>query len=573
MQRVFAALKRHRYFIVLALFVVAVFILPQFFMQLPRGHDLYYHMYRLDSLANELKTGNFNVRIYSTMFDGYGYASPMFYGDWLMVPAAILICMGMPVVTAYTVFILMCACLTAASMYFSAKYMFGSSRAGFVSAFAYVFSTYFFVDMFWRHAVGEMQSFIFLPIVMAGIYSIVIKDAKYWYLLGLGMCGMLISHLLTSVVTVVFLLLFCLVNLPKLVKKPKKLLYIAASVLLFFMASASFIFPMLEQMSSTMFVCTDGTSATTYGTLAHRSMPDILSLFNPINNQMEYSPYIPDGIGVAFLLPLVYRVMFAKDYKGKPTYIFLALAALALFATSFMFPWDALQEICGIIQFPWRLMIFVSLFVALFVGSVAPKNDGSLYCGVLIMLSMCAFTMSMAPKYSTYMKYAMNGTKVPYDYEYNIGVGEYLPSGLNYRTLTSLAQGGDRYFVSHPIESVEISRTNNILTAEFDGNYAQENWIDLPLVNYKGYAAYIEHDGVKEKAEISYGNYNLVRVSLPSGAVSGKITVLYEGTAVQAVSYCITVLTLLSFCGYMIYLLYRRAKFRPKPEVPLESAE
>lgn len=563
MDKAVTLLKKYKYALLLSLFIVLVFVLPQFFMQLPRGHDIYYHMYRLDSLASELKNGNFNVRIYSTMFDGYGYASPMFYGDWFMVPAALLICMGMPAVNAYAAFLLMCVFLTATSMYFSAKYMFGSRRAAFTASFTYVFSVYFFVDMFWRHAVGEVQSFIFLPIVMAGLYSIVIKDCKYWYLLGLGMCGMVVSHLLTSVVTVLFLILFCLAYIPRFVRQPKKFMYIVSAAVLFFLSAASFIFPLIEQMSTTAFVGTDGTSATVYGTLLQRSMPDLISLINPMNNRCEYSPYIPDGVGIVFILPLAYLIFFRKDYKGKPTYIFFALAALALFATSYLFPWDALQELCGILQFPWRLMIFASLFIALFVGSVAPENKaGFAYSSLVMLLAVSALMFTLAPKFGTYLQYAQNGTTVPYDYEYNIGMGEYLPSGINHKTMIRLAQNGDVYYAQPGSVTAYIRRENNVLHAGFDGFGDEGGYIDLPLINYVGYAAYIDHDGVREPAVISYGKDNLVRVAVDPGIKSGYITVLYEGTAVQNISYYITALTLASFFGYLLSLLYKKIKAR-----------
>ncbi len=544
------------------------YLLPQFFMSLPKGHDIYYHMYRLESLAVEIKNGNIPARIYSNVYRGYGYASPIFYGDWMMFPFALLVTWGISVVNAYTAYLISMAFLTGWSMFFCARYIFKSDKAAFISSICYVFSSYFFTDLFYRHAAGEMQSFVFLPIVAVGLHSVVYGDCKKWYLLGFGLCGVLISHVLTAVATVVFLVLFCVFNAHKLFKQPKRFLYILGATAVFFASSATFIFPMVEQLASTKFISTDGTSGNAYGTLLERGMPDLISLFSPINNQVQSSKWwYPNGIGFVFIATVIVRIIGAvthnEGYKGKQTWIYMIMTFVALFASSTYFPWNAFQDICATMQFPWRLLVFATLFSSLFAGSVTAalehsSGDTSFMC-VAITLSAVCFVLVASPKYNSYIKYQIQGTAVDYPYEYNIGLGEWLPTGSNRSQLMQLANKGD-VCLSNNLKSGSMSaeRLGTLVSVEFCGNDQDDTYIDLPLVAYKGYEIWLyDEQGVKTRLDWEYSKYNCLRVHIPQGVKSGHITAYYSGTAVQHVSQAITVITFLIYavlllCKYVI---------------------
>lgn len=547
----------------LTLAMLLCYLLPQFFMSLPKGHDIYYHMYRLESLAVEIENGNIPARIYSNVYRGYGYASPLFYGDWMMFPFALLITWGVGTVDAYTAYLISMALLTGWSMFFCARYIFKSDKAAFAAAVTYVFSSYFFTDLLYRHAAGEMQSFVFLPIVAAGLHSILFDDCKKWYLLGFGLCGVLISHVLTAVAAVVFLVIFCLCCVVKLFKQPKRFLYILGAAAVFFASSATFIFPMVEQLASTEFISTDGTSANAYGTLLERTIPDLVSLFSPINSQVQSAKWwYPNGIGFAFIAAVIVRIIglitHNDYYKGKQTWIYMIMTLIALFASSAYFPWDALQDICATMQFPWRLLVFATLFSSLFIGSVTSaledSNGYTAYICVIISLTAACFAVFAAPKYNTYIKYQMQGTEVDYPYEYNIGLGEWLPTGSNRSQLMQLANKGD-VCLSNNLKSGSMSaeRIGSAVSVEFDGNVYDDTYIDLPLVAYKGYELWLyDEHGVKTPLEWEYSKYNCLRVRIPSGVTGGRITAYYSGTSVQHISQAITVMT---FLIYAIWLL------------------
>ena len=106
----------------------------------------------------------------------------------------------------------------------------------------------------------------------------------------------------------------------------------------------------------------------------------------------------------------------------------------------------------------------------------------------------------------------------------------------------------------------------------FSGNTSAQTYVDLPLINYKGYAAYLDGTVLKTGDGILRGDVKIdgktfsasygsaLRVYL-GNTQSGTVTVRYEGTAVQKISKLVTLFTLLAAAGVFI-----RKKVRSKSQ-------
>lgn len=53
------------------------------------GGDLFYHLMRVEGIRDAFLTGQFLVRISPEWQQGYGYASPIFYGETVLYPAGL----------------------------------------------------------------------------------------------------------------------------------------------------------------------------------------------------------------------------------------------------------------------------------------------------------------------------------------------------------------------------------------------------------------------------------------------------------------------------------------------------
>jgi hypothetical protein len=213
----------HKYFLLTLALIFIFTVKPISLMATPKGHDIGFHLQRISALAKEIEFGNWFPRIYSTVLDGNGYASPLFYGDlFLTIPAYLVASQKMILTEAYSFFITLICVATVLSMYFCTRSITKSSKAAYCGAVMFGFSSYLSTDLFIRAALGEAQAFIFVPIAFAGFYHIIYGETRKWYLLPIGLAAMLHCHTLSSIITVFALLLVFLFSIPKVKEEPER---------------------------------------------------------------------------------------------------------------------------------------------------------------------------------------------------------------------------------------------------------------------------------------------------------------------------------------------------------------
>ena len=100
-------------------------------------------------------------------------------------------------------------------MYNFVKEVTSRKDISFLSAIIYMTIWYRFEDIFVRFAIGEFTAFVFLPIVFEGLYSLVNGDRKKHFYIAIGGTGLLLSHTITTVYTMVFCIIYLLFNFRK----------------------------------------------------------------------------------------------------------------------------------------------------------------------------------------------------------------------------------------------------------------------------------------------------------------------------------------------------------------------
>ena len=540
-------------------------------MATTKGHDSPFHLQRIEALAAEMKLGNFFPRIYSTLLDGNGYASPLFYGDlFLLLPAALYGWFGVSIVDSFAFFIALVFLFTVVSMYACTYSITKSEKAAFCGSVMYGLSSYLCTDLIHRCALGESQAFIFLPVVFLGFYNIMFGEMRKWYFLPIGLAAMLRCHTLSAVMTVVALLLMFIVSANKLIEKPKRITYLFVSVFAFAVLGADFLFPSLEQMASTTFLATDGYAAKKWGSLLSRALPYWWSPFGDFNVSSPESDtaWIPNGIGLAAVAFAVIYFVFARKDKDKLVPRLLGVSAVILFLTTKLFPWKEVQDFVGVIQFPWRFLIFPTFFIALAAAIYFGKNETKRFSSALMTIVICfslfSYFCSFGPYFERYYKYQKNGTKLEYSYDDNIGAAEYLPttddfernSNYNSKYRSALIKNAEKIYSDGKLHASMI-REDGKLIVHFSKNQKDGAYLDVPLVMYKGYTATLD-DGTK--LECGYGFYNRVRVIL-DGREEGTVTFEYTGTTIQHVSRAINVV---GFFAMAVYIVISKRKEKRK---------
>lgn len=551
-------LKRNAFSILAVFASVGLIALPILLMGLSHADDLRFHMERIESLALEFKANNLFPRIYSTALNDFGYASPMFYGDLFLRIPAFLVAAGMSVADAYQIFVAVIAVSGAIISCCCFKAIAGDSNAAGIGTFLYILSSYFATDIFIRAAIGEALVFVFLPIAFLGYYSIMFDNAKKWFLLPLGLFFMLQSHILLTVAFVIILTIFTVVNIGTIIKTPKKLLYIAISALLFFGISAYFLFPMIDQLMSTSFLASDGTSTLTHGTLAERAIP-WWGLVSDFNIRVDSISWVPNGVGLAFIAAWVLYFIMRKKAKLNMALIMLTASTVLLLVTSNLFPWDFFQDIFSILQFPWRLLIFVVFFMALgsvFLVKKLERKNKIIISSIFIILTLFSFVVTVGGRYKGLVYFLTdNSSNVDTYREYNnnIGMGEYLPSGTDKDEILNSPQ---TVSVNNSDMITSLSRSHGKVEVEFSNNNAADSYIDLPLIMYKGYSA-VTPNG--EQLPLTYGENNRIRVIIDD-MQQGSFIVQYTGTTTQHISDIISIVSIIIFAGFIIIKIIKHKK-------------
>lgn len=521
--------------IVLFLLVIAIissitlFLIPN----MSRGHDLAFHLSRISAIKDNLKLGIMGGYIYPNYLGGYGYGNGLFYPDLFLYIPAFFSYLGLSVITSYKLFLLLISFCSVGAMYICVKEISKNKKSALIASFIYGFASYRLIDMFTRAALGETLAFVFAPIIIYGMYEIIYGDYKKFYILTIGMSGLILSHLISTYLIGIVLVIMCLVNIKKLFKEKKRILYLVLAALATVCLTAYFIFPMLEQMLSGKFIFNnlDETSK-----LLERSLP-IWSIFIEFPYHVLRKLWIPTGIGIGFIVLIYYYFKNFKNYDKFTHFCFITAMIFLICATN-IFPWNLFQNILSPIQFPWRFYFISVLLLSVGSGLMLSKSTKDINKRARVL-----FILFLIPviTISTVNFFEKNIKEVG---DYEISFGEYMPlsADKNY-----ILERKDVITTTYPLEH-SFTRNGLELTINYNNNQGN-NSLELPLLYYKGYKA-ISND---KELNVYQTNNGLVGVDINDE--EGTIYVYYGGTKIQKLSKIVSIITMIVF---VIYLRLRK---------------
>lgn len=521
--------------IVLFLLVIAIISSITLFLisNMSRGHDLAFHLSRISAIKDNLKLGIVGGYIYPNYLGGYGYGNGLFYPDLFLYIPAFFSYLGLSVITSYKLFLLLISFCSVGAMYICVKGISKNKKSALISSFIYGFASYRLIDMFTRAALGETLAFVFAPIIIYGMYEIIYGDYKKFYILTIGMSGLILSHLISTYLIGIVLVIMCLVNIKKLFKEKKRILYLVLAALATVCLTAYFIFPMLEQMLSGKFIFNnlDETSK-----LLERSLP-IWSIFIEFPYHVLRKLWIPTGIGIGFIVLIYYYFKNFKNYDKFTHFCFITAMIFLICATN-IFPWNLFQNILSPIQFPWRFYFISVLLLSVGSGLMLSKSTKDINKRARVL-----FILFLIPviTISTVNFFEKNIKEVG---DYEISFGEYMPlsADKNY-----ILERKDVITTTYPLEH-SFTRNGLELTINYNNNQGN-NSLELPLLYYKGYKA-ISND---KELNVYQTNNGLVGVDINDE--EGTIYVYYGGTKIQKLSKIVSIITMIVF---VIYLRLRK---------------
>lgn len=146
--------------------------MPLFSVYQKAGHDLLFHLYRIEGIKNAILDGQFPVRVPYSWLNGYGYAASIFYGDSFLYFPAVLRIIGFTVQGAYKAYVLVINIATILVSYYCFDKIIKDRKIAFAGCTVYSLAPYRLLCTYLRCSVGEYTAMLFLPLVLYGLYRI-----------------------------------------------------------------------------------------------------------------------------------------------------------------------------------------------------------------------------------------------------------------------------------------------------------------------------------------------------------------------------------------------------------------
>lgn len=551
--------------VVLAIAAVTFFSsIPMFYRYIYVGHDFTFHIARISQIAEGIKSGNWLVKIEPDMINGYGYATPLFYPQLFLYIPALLCVAGFPLQTSYQIFIVLINLATTLIAYYSLVKVSDNRKMSVLGAFLYTFAPYRMSELYVAGRLGEILSMVFFPLIIYCVYSIYRDDepvtVKKCIPLVLGVSGVLQSHLVSILFVGIFLAVFVLMNLKKTFKI-RRLCYLAGSVAVVLMLNAWFIVPFIDSMDMDILVNNSGMLRFQGSGVYPIQVFALFYYGGGMNVPMFASGEFCLTMGVPLIIGICVFIWLAvragktelkKDRLYRTGKINALFAVLTILFSLWIFPWDEINNISGVIaewlakvEFSWRFLSIGAAFAAFatVAGLCYVKRINEKLCKGAIIV-MTALTLLSAGFFYADLSYTTTGALICSNNEiddFALGVtNDYQLSGtdIDMCRSRSVDVSSDNLIVSD--YSYEGGVTE--LTMKNTGTEGFEK-VTLPLFSYPGYKAYDAATG--EKYYIEAGQNKKIMVNVPAG-YDGTVIVKYVEKPIWRVAETLSLVTLLA---------------------------
>ena len=529
------------------------------------GHDLNFHLYRIEGIKDGILSGQFPVRVHPTHNNGYGYITVSVYPELFLYFPALLRILGMSPSMAYNCFLVFVNAMTAYVMYVSAKGITKSEFAGTTATVVYTLSTWRAINLFYRAAIGEALAMVFFPLVIYGAYCILKGDKSKWWVLALACTGIFQSHIISTVFVAITLIIAVIVFWQDLINDRRWLGFIKAGILTVLL-NAWYLAAFLKYYTGLDMAIKHVPKNTEF----YQNAIFPTQLFNVFNTSFGYSRLLNEGIRSEIALSLgvsitvCMAVCFAYFvFRKKQTveherfhFMLFAFACALVFMATTLFPWQLLQQndvinkFCGTVRMPWRFLslaspAFAIPAAAVIAGYTQKPGTRKIIMTILCFVSAWAFvlwgTAYIHSNDAALKKHQAVSTaySVGYDNEYFV-VGtktkDFLPN---------------RYQTSGNISVTEFTKRGTSIDFSLVGDASDNSWVEVPLLYYPGYSAKNDRG---ERLSTDFGTNNVLRIRLTDGTTAVKLR--YRGFAAFKIADLITLLTMAAW----VVIAYGRKK-------------
>lgn len=523
--------KKNLIYIILIVVAALIIMMPMFLNDYTNGHDTRFHVANIESITEQLKSGNINPKILGNMGNDFGYGTELFYPPLPHVASALINLITNNTLISIKLVYFIGLLISGLTMFYLSKKLSDSNEIGLLSAIIYMVFPYHVSNIYIRDAQSESMLFAFLPLIVNGLYELFKnKSNKKFYILFIsGYVLSMLSHLTMTVYFTVIILGFLIVKYKETLKNIKPFIIASSFILLI---TSFFWMPLLEQrLLGSYRVFQDGVMV--QGTWGNGLNPfAYINLF--VNWRDEKVKYFIDAITLILLVCTLFKF---KTIENKFYKYVLIFGIISFIISSWLFPWDIFPKAFRIMQFPWRFVGFFAISVSLLAPlSISAFNDKKV---ISIILGVAIILLSMP------LLHPFSDEKVDLDnIDYVAGEGfehEYLPVKL-YDNIDYYNNRTKDILNITDKDAIINTISNDVPKLEFSVETLENVKVELPRIYYIGYTLSDESGNTYNLYENSNG---FIETEIPSGTY----TLDYTGTNIDKVC---NILSIIGLLGYVI---------------------
>ena len=560
--------------------------LPLFAPFLYYGHDLLFHLNRIDAIATAMREHMIPIRIQREMLNSFGYESPLFYCDIFLYPVAFLYEYGyLPMRLSYQIYVLLINALTLYTSFRCMKVISKDEDMALTGCVLYTLCIYRIETVYLRAALGEYTAMAFLPLVVEGVYRIYSEKENQisdWMPLAFGMTGLLQCHIPTLEMCTIYLAGFVLVMIRKMTFG-RFFSFVKAAIVAVLMG-AWFLIPMLDSIFSLHPILLDKSFRIQH-TGAY--ITQIFALFPGGGTGAGADTYgdMPLGIGggliAVFFIALFYQMKRkterSADIGEEPRFhvmtISFAIALLAIWMSTCYFPIDTISRaligradfivsLLESIETLYRYLSIASIMLTVTAVSVLPlirkRNRKSFRIIMIVIVILLMITDT--DFYTNFI--------------------------TNIRGLRAINQSNeDRMFVSSADYDLELfmfeqAKDPSVITqGDIDCVYSRteagyklycknmsgDGYVILPLFDFGNYHAYDTDTGEELRLDTASDQHMRVRIAIPEG-FDGDILIRYAPPVYWHIADYVSLTIVFLMIVILAYNTYRNKRALKKAE-------
>ena len=506
------------------------------------------HICRLMGTYQSIKEGQTFPIIMSNFCNGFGYSWNLFYSPLTAFVPLLFKVVGLSFTNCIKIFMCIIVYLSGIAMFLSVNKVTKNRNIATLAGILYIFAPYRITDMYMRNALAELASFVFLPMIFNGLYTIVDENKKS-YALEIGIVGLILTHTLIAMYMAIICFIYLIVDIKKL-KNRDVIKNLITNIVFALIITSFFWIPLIQSKYVADYeVFVPGRMEREDVLISYKV--DVKELFNASKNKKDMI-YAIGWVTIIGLLLTPFALKKIKPEYEKLYLTFLLLGIILTIMTLTFFPFEKLPSVLTMIQFTYRLFEFTSFLFAI----VASINYGLVLkkFRIVDILVLSFIAGALLIPYKDKIDYKENDenklwpavmlTQNTGRVHPGMASMEYLPSkAFNNKTyIISRSQGIVVNSGNTEIKNFYKNGTNMEMTIS---NTSADTRIELPYIYYLGYNIKIEQDGKKQNLNYTESNKGFIEIKVPETEENINISVKYSGTKTMKIGIILAMFTII----------------------------